>query len=119
MIKEIAFTAHRVTDLARARTFFEDVLQLKPAEGDGENYQEYDVAGGTFSLHTFGPENVGQGGCEVAFEVSDFDAALQRLRDAAIPLIGEPVTTPVCRMAFIADPDGTPLTIHQRNPERG
>lgn len=119
MIKEIAFTAHRVTDLARARKFFAEVLQLQPADGDGENFQEYDVAGGTFSLHTFGPENVGQGGCEVAFEVNDFEAMLQRLREAGIAILGEPVTTPVCRMAFITDPDGTPLTIHKRNPERG
>lgn len=119
MIKEIAFTAHRVTDLARSRKFFEEGLQLQPAYGDGESFQEYDVAGGTFSVHTFGPENTGPGGCEVAFEVNDFDAALKRLVEAGIALLGEPVTTPVCRMAFIADPDGTPLTIHQRNPERG
>ncbi len=119
MIKEIAFTSHRVTDLARSRKFFEEVLQLHPAEGDGENFQEYDVSGGIFSIHTFGPENTGQGGCEVAFEVNDFNAALERLREAGIALLGDPVTTPVCRMAFIADPDGTPLTLHKRNPERG
>lgn len=118
MIKQIAFTSHRVTDLSRARKFFEEVLQLQPAEGDGENFQEYDIAGGIFSVHTFGPENTGPGGCEVAFEVHDFEAALERLRAAGIALLGEPITTPVCRMAFIADPDRTPLTIHKRNPGR-
>ena len=119
MIKEIAFTSHRVTDLARSRKFFEEVLQLQSAEGDGENYQEYEIAGSIFSIHTFGPENIGQGGCEVAFEVNDLEAALERLREAGIAPLSEPVTTPVCRMAFIADPDGTPLTIHKRNPDRG
>ncbi len=86
----------------------------KPSPNSRSSAPEYDVAGGIFSIHTFGPENTGQGGCEVAFEVNDFDAALQRLREAGIALLGEPVTTPVCRIAFIADPDGTPLTIHKR-----
>jgi len=58
MIKEIAFTSHRVSDLARSRKFFEDVLQLQPVDGDGENFQEDDVSGNVFSIHTFGPENV-------------------------------------------------------------
>jgi predicted enzyme related to lactoylglutathione lyase len=31
----------------------------------------------------------------------------------------EPFETPVCRMAFILDPDGNALCIHQRKPGHG
>jgi predicted enzyme related to lactoylglutathione lyase len=30
----------------------------------------------------------------------------------------EPLTTPVCRMAMIFDPDGNSICIHKRNPDR-
>jgi hypothetical protein len=30
----------------------------------------------------------------------------------------EPLTTPVCRMAMIFDPDGNSINIHKRNPDR-
>lgn len=116
--QRIAFTSHRVTDLARDRKFSEEVLQLQAAQGHGANYQEYDIAGRSFSVNAFEPENIGRRACEVAFEVDDFDGALERLRVAGIALLSDPVTTPVCRMAFFADPDGTPFTIHKRNPDR-
>jgi catechol 2,3-dioxygenase-like lactoylglutathione lyase family enzyme len=117
-ITEIAFTGHRVTDLPRARTFYEGVLNLKSA-AEGEGWVEYDLKGSTFGLHTFGPPvDYGHGGCEIALEVEDFDEALTHLRSHGVELSSEPIDTGVCRMAFIKDPDGIPLTIHKRHPNR-
>ena len=51
---EIAFSCYPVTDMARARKFYEGVLGLKPAitfgEPGGMQWTEYDIASGTLSL---------------------------------------------------------------------
>jgi catechol 2,3-dioxygenase-like lactoylglutathione lyase family enzyme len=51
VIKEIAFTGSSVTDIKRARAFYEDVLGLKPAEEmAGGKWIEYEVGGGIFAI---------------------------------------------------------------------
>ena len=54
-------------------------------------------------------------GCSVGLEVEDFDAAIADLKTAGIRFKMEPFPTPVCRMAFILDPDGNTICIHKRN----
>ena len=41
----------------------------------------------------------------VALEVQIFDQAIEHLRIGGVTLIFEPMSTPFCRMAFIADPE--------------
>jgi predicted enzyme related to lactoylglutathione lyase len=47
--------------------------------------------------------------------VVDFDAAVTELKAKKIPFEHEPMETPVCWMAVIADPDGNKLTVHKRH----
>ena len=117
-ITEIAFTVYPVTDLARSRAFYEKTLGLTPAREfleEGGSFVEYDIASGTFAIgearEGFTPTPTG---ASIAFEVSDFDAAVAELRKAGTPFVMEPLETPVCRMALISDPDGSALFIHQR-----
>ena len=50
-VTEIAFSCYPVTDMARARKFYEGVLGLKPTyvvgEPGGMQWTEYDIANGT------------------------------------------------------------------------
>jgi len=55
-------------------------------------------------------------GASIAFEMEDFDAAIDSLREHSIHFKMEPFSTPVCRMAFVIDPEGNTLCIHKRNP---
>ena len=59
-IAEIAFSCYPVTDMARARKFYEDVLGLKPTmivgEPGGMQWTEYDIANGTLSLGCGAPD---------------------------------------------------------------
>jgi catechol 2,3-dioxygenase-like lactoylglutathione lyase family enzyme len=41
--REIAFTAYAVTNMAKARKFYEGVLCLKPARKLGPKFVEYDI----------------------------------------------------------------------------
>lgn len=115
MIKEIAFTVYPVTDLARARRFYEGVLGLVVEMDFAGKWVEYGIGGGTFAISNM--MNQGQRGTlqpSIAFEVDDFDATLAALRAAGAPFKHEPFDTPVCRMAIAADPDGNEFVIHRR-----
>jgi predicted enzyme related to lactoylglutathione lyase len=117
---EIAFSCYPVTDMARARAFYEGVLGLTPTmlhgEPGGMQWTEYDIGSGTLSIGSAPGWNPSADGCCVALEVEDFDASVAHLKANQVPFKLEPFPTPVCRMAFILDPDGNTLCIHKRNP---
>jgi predicted enzyme related to lactoylglutathione lyase len=117
-VTEIAFSIYPVTDLKRARSFYEGTLGLKPGmvyEGDTEGYIEYEIGPGVLAIgagaQMFKPSC--DGGA-VALEVEDFDAAIKELRAFGSKFVLEPMDFPGCRMATILDPDGNTLTIHRR-----
>lgn len=117
---EIAFTCYPVTDMARARTFYEGVLGLKATYSVGEpggmQWTEYDIANGTLSIGAGAPDwHPGSHGCSVGLEVEDFEASIAHLKANNIRFKMEPFPTPVCRMAFILDPDGNTICIHKRH----
>ena len=119
-VTEIAFSCYAVTDMARARKFYENVLGLKPTmvfgEPGGMQWTEYDVAGGTLSLGCGAPDWTPRPeGCSVGLEVEDFDAAVAHLKANSAKFKMEPFPTPVCRMALIYDSEGNVICIHKRN----
>ena len=118
-ITEIAFTCYPVTDMARARKFYEGVLGLQPTmlvgEPGGMQWTEYDIGAGTLSLGVAPGWNPTSDGCCVALEVEDFDAAIAELKASNVVFKMDPFPTPVCQMAFIFDPDKNVVCIHKRH----
>ncbi len=118
-ITAIAFTGYPVTDLPRARAFYEQVLGLKSTvvfEHDGKHWIEYDIGPATLAISNMSAAQwkPSPDGPAVALEVADFDAAIAALSAAKVKFIIEPMDSGVCRMAIIADPDGNSLCIHHR-----
>ena len=118
-IKGIGFVGVPVTDLKRARAFYEDVLGLKVSdEMMGGKWIEYGVGNDTLAIANVGdawtPSDQGTG---AALEVEDFDEAISRLKDRQVRFAAEPFETPCCHMAVIQDPDGNKLMIHKLKPE--
>ena len=79
-INEIAFTCYAVTDMAKARAFYEGVLGLVPTTFFGEatddsQWTEYEIGDTAFSLGRHAAFSPSPTGASVAFEVEDFDAA--------------------------------------------
>jgi len=117
-IKEIGFVAIPVTDMKRARSFYEEVLGLKMSdEMMGGKWIEYGVGEDTLAIanvsDTWTPSDQGTG---AAFEVEDFDEAIKRLKDRHVRFAAEPFETPCCHMAVVQDPDGNKLMIHKLKP---
>ena len=78
-VKELAFVFHPVTDIARARKFYQDLLGLKVLVqvefSPGQWWIEYDVAGQALAISNAMPGAQAQ--AAVTLEVVDLDAALQ------------------------------------------
>jgi predicted enzyme related to lactoylglutathione lyase len=115
--KEIAFVAYPVTNVARAREFYEGALNLKPnaaLTSENPHWIEYDIGSGTLGLGCSPQWLPSKDGPSVALEVEDFDAAVATLREHKVPIIIGPMETPTCHMATVRDPDGNKLTLHRR-----
>jgi predicted enzyme related to lactoylglutathione lyase len=118
-VKEIAFIYHQVTEIARARRFYEQLLGLKVGleyEGaPGKWWIEYDVGGVAFAIKNFEP-SVGKSGATLALEVADIGAALDAVRAAAVPIAEDLAEFPRCRSFTIKDPDGNEIILHELKP---
>ncbi|MDB6121055.1 MAG: glyoxalase [Pedosphaera sp.] len=115
MITSIAFTVYPVTDMPRARRFYEGDLGFRVETNVREEWIEYDIAGATFAITTMMEKGVPGKGAEIAFEVEDLDIFIEHLKQHNVPFVREVFPTPVCRLAVIADPDGNNIIIHKRH----
>ena len=118
-INNIAFVGIPVTDVPRARKFYEEVLGLAVSdEMMGAKWIEYTVGDNTLAIANVGeqwmPSDQGTG---AAFEVENFDEAIKQLRNQDVSFATEPFETPCCHMALVKDPDGNKLIIHKLKPE--
>lgn len=118
-VTAIAFTGYPVTDIARARAFYEQVLGLKSSavfEHEGRHWIEYDIGAGTLAISNMALEKwkPSPDGPSAALEVADFAAAIETLRAAKVKFYLEPMDSSACRMAVVSDPDGNSLCIHHR-----
>src|SRR5919109_5367174 len=91
-ITEIAFTGYPVTDMARARAFYDGLLGLKASvsfEHEGKHWVEYDVGASTLAISNMAGDmwKPSPDGPSVAFEVEDFDATIAALRDEEVKFV--------------------------------
>ena len=85
-IKEIGFVAIPVTDIPRARKFYEDVLGLQVSdEMMGGKWIEYTVGDNTLAIANVGEEwKPSDQGTGAALEVENFDEAIKQLRNQGV-----------------------------------
>ncbi len=116
-IQEIAFSCYPVTDVPRAKSFYEGILGLTPTmdhEMEGGHWVEYDIGPATLAIGKAPGWTPSSDGCSVGLEVEDFESAITELKAANVPFGMEAFETPVCHMAMIKDPDGNIVIIHKR-----
>ena len=118
-IIDLAFFAYAVSDMKKARAFYENILGLQPSpEYNGSsnpNWVEYDIGTATLGIGCApGMWEPSPKGASAALEVEDFDEALAMVREREVPVVMGPHDFPSCRMVVIADPDGNRITLHKR-----
>jgi predicted enzyme related to lactoylglutathione lyase len=117
MFKKVAFTMYPVSDVARARKFYEETLGLKPGlagSQEGKYWIEYDLpAGGCLAItNTTGGS---PGGGTVALEVDDLDRLMADLKAKGVMFKTDVIHGPNCRMAVCVDSEGNSILLHQLN----
>jgi len=124
MIKVTAFayTAYPVSDLARARHFYEKLLSLKPSsvmesEG-GRGWIEYELGDSCLAIaNGFGDDwKPASAGPSLVLEVADITGATAELKAAGVKFKFEPMDFPPCHLAVVLDPDGNYVGLHQKKP---
>ena len=114
-VKEVAFVFHPVTDIARARKFYEGFLDLKAGVqveiAPGQWWIEFDVSGVALAISNAVP---GAPASSLTLEVVNLDAARAAAMAGNIPLAFDVMEFPPCRMFAIKDPDGNQIGLHQR-----
>lgn len=122
MFKKVAFTMYPITDVARARKFYEETLGLKRGSmgNQGDKYWiEYDLTGGgCLALTNFIPDKPSDNaGGTIALEVEDLDKLMSGLKAKGVTFKSDVIDTPVCRMAVCLDSEGNSLLLHQLKPK--
>jgi predicted enzyme related to lactoylglutathione lyase len=110
MFKKVAFTYYPVTDVSRARKFYEETLGLKSgsAGNQGDNWWvEYNLpGGGCLALTNFTKEKPSDtAGGTIAFE--------GHLKGKGVTFKSDVIHSPVCRMAVCLDSEGNSILLHQ------
>ncbi len=116
-VERADFVGMPTQDLERSERFYEQTLGLRRNPNHTEDWPEFETGNLTLLItdvaktgQEFRP-NVGA----VALRVPDVAAAMERLRAEGVEFQFEDVyETPVCHMAFFADPDGNALILHHR-----
>jgi predicted enzyme related to lactoylglutathione lyase len=112
---EVAFIAIAVSDKERARKFYQETLELKPAATamDGA-WVEYELGATTIGVGCHPAWKPSRDGTTVAFETPNIDDAIKKLKERGVLFDIEKSETPVCWMAQFRDPDGNKLVVHKR-----
>ncbi len=119
-VVELAFCCYAVTDMKRARGFYEGALGLKPTtvkDSEHGQWTEYEFGPYALAIGSASAFKPSPDGCTAALEVENFDEAIAHLKKRNVQFRIEPMATPICHMAMIFDPDGNTICIHKRNPK--
>jgi predicted enzyme related to lactoylglutathione lyase len=114
-IRGTDFVMYLVSDLARAATFYRDVLGL-PQEVYSEEgkWAEFDCGNVTLALKAGEklPEVITGG--RMALAVDDIHVAHEEMKKRGVGIVSEPHDYSVCWAMEILDPDGNLVILHKR-----
>ena len=118
MFSKIAFTMYPITNIDRARHFYEQVLGLEVGMDGGQgnmHWVEYDLrGGGCLALTNTSRETPSAAaGGTIALEVDDLAALMGRLKSEGVEFTSDVVRGPNCQMAACLDSEGNSLLLHQ------
>jgi predicted enzyme related to lactoylglutathione lyase len=115
-VRAVDFVMYCVRDMRRTRAFYRDLFGLKRGGEWNAFWSEFKTAPVTLCLN--GPSDKPnwnwQGPAAVALAVGDIHATIRECRRRKVKVLLDPVESSVCWMAFIADPEGNRICLHQR-----
>ena len=116
IVERTDFISVPVTDMDRAKRFYEETLGLPRVSERG--FPEYQL-GENVSVYLIRMEDVGGSysgphTAHVALRVPDVAVTRRELEAKGVEFEGDILDTSVCHMAFFKDPDGNQFMLHRR-----
>jgi predicted enzyme related to lactoylglutathione lyase len=109
------FVMYLVSDVARAASFYRDVLGLRQTTYAEEwKWAEFDCGNVTLALK--GGEKLPEviTGGRIALAVDDIHKAHAELKERGVRIVSEPRDYSVCWAMEVLDPDGNLVILHKR-----
>ncbi len=113
-VRSVDFVVYNVNNMKRSKAFYRNLLGLPIGEEYTGFWAEYATRPSVVALCSPSKRSKWRGSTAVALAVRDVYAAVEALRQKGVKVLMEPQETGVCHMAFIADPDGNRICLHQR-----
>ena len=114
MIEKLDFVAVPSTDVERSRTFYVETLGLRRDERAPFDFWVGQTCFSIYQPTDYGMEFRPQTTAHLALHVDDIETARTELEAKGVVFDGETFDTGVCHMAFLSDPDGNNLMLHNR-----
>ena len=115
-VRAVDFVMYCANDMRRTRAFYQDLFGLERGGEWNQFWSEFRTAPVTLCL--IGPSDKPgrdwQGPAVIALAVGDIHAAIRECRRRKVRILLDPVETSVCWMAFITNPEGNRICLHQR-----
>jgi predicted enzyme related to lactoylglutathione lyase len=115
-VRAVDFLMYCTRDMRRTREFYQRLFGFRRGAEWTNFWSELKTVPITLCLN--GPSQKPgwnwQGPPAVALAVTDIHAAIRECRRRKVKVLLDPIETGVCWMAFIADPDGNRICLHQR-----
>lgn len=110
------FVVYQVADIEKSIAFYRDTLGMTLEGQPMPTWAEFTATPTTLCLYQpddAAPPGPRRGGA-IGLAVDDVQAAVAELKGKDVTVHIEPLDTPVCWFAVIADPDGNAIALHQR-----
>ena len=115
-VRAVDFIMYCTRNMKSTRAFYQKLFGLKRGAEWNDYWSEFRTSPVSLCLH--GPSDKPgwnwQGPAAVALAVDDIHGAVAECRRRKVKILIEPIETRVCWMAFIADPEGNRICLHQR-----
>jgi lactoylglutathione lyase len=113
--RAIDFVMVNVSDMNRSVEFYRETLGMDFRLTEAhETFTEFDSIPVAFALCETGKNAEWAGGPAVALAVDDIFASVADLKSKGVKILMEPQEAAGCYLAFISDPDGNRICLHQR-----
>jgi predicted enzyme related to lactoylglutathione lyase len=113
-VRAVDFVVYNSSNMKRSKKFYADLFGLKRGHEYTSFWAEFATKPTTLSLCAPPKRSKWRGKTAIALAVGDVYAAVETLRKKGVKILMPATTTGVCHMAFIADPDGNRICLHQR-----
>jgi predicted enzyme related to lactoylglutathione lyase len=115
MLGDLNFVILHVRDVAAARTFYTNALELAVA-AENPTFVQLQAAGGATLALQHDELAAPTGTIELWWQMQDVDSACAQLQARGVEIVSGPADQPFGRTLSIKDPEGNVLAMYQPRP---